>query len=164
MREDILFERGTTLVRRLGLQPGETTRPDLARVDRLQRDHPGTAQSSDGIESGEGRMKETMATAAEAGTLINRLQEGVWELAALVVALRDDPAGDQEQKRQAQQVLVELGLMSETSAGIAPAAGLAELIGSGQRDAYIPFARLSKVGARGDENACFIKKPVSEIA
>jgi hypothetical protein len=76
-------------------------------------------------------MKETVATAAEAGTLINRLQEGVWELAALVVALRDDPAGDPEQKRQAQQVLVELGLMSETSAGIAPAAGLAELIGSG---------------------------------
>jgi SAM-dependent methyltransferase len=84
-------------------------------------------------------MKETIATAAEAGTLINRLQEGVWQLAALAVALRDDPADDAEQKRQAEQVLVELGLMSETSAGIAPAAGLAELIRSG----FIDLAAVS---------------------
>ena len=77
-------------------------------------------------------MTETMATAAEAGTLIHRLQQGVWQLAALAVALHDDPAGDPEQKRQAQQVLVELGLMSETSAGITPTAGLAELISSGR--------------------------------
>jgi Methyltransferase domain len=79
-------------------------------------------------------MKETIATAAEARTLIHRLQLGVWQLAALVVALGDDPARDPEQKRQAQQVLVELGLMSETSAGIAPAAGLAELVRSGLSD------------------------------
>lgn len=77
-------------------------------------------------------MTETVATAAEAGTLINRLQQGVWQLAALAVALGDDPARDPEQKRQAQQVLVELGLMSETSGGIAPAAGLAQLISSGR--------------------------------
>ena len=79
-------------------------------------------------------MKETMATAAEVGTLIHRLQQGVWQLAALAVALRDDPARDPERKRQAQQVLVEMGLMSETSAGIAPASGLAELISSGRSD------------------------------
>jgi hypothetical protein len=79
-------------------------------------------------------MKETMATAAEAGTLIHRLQQGVWQLAALAVALRDDPARDPEQKRQAQQVLVEMGLMSETSAGTTPATGLAELISSGRSD------------------------------
>jgi len=79
-------------------------------------------------------MKETMTTAAEAGTLIRSLQQGVWELAALTVALRDDPARAPEQKRQAEQVLVELGLMSETPTGIAPAAGLAELIKSGFND------------------------------
>jgi Methyltransferase domain len=79
-------------------------------------------------------MKETIATAAEAGTLIHRLQENVWQLAALAVALLDDPARDPGQKRQAQQVLVELGLMSETSAGIAPGAGLADLISSGSSD------------------------------
>jgi hypothetical protein len=79
-------------------------------------------------------MKETVATAAEAGTLIRGLQQGVWQLAALVVALRDDPARDPEQKRQAELVLVELGLMSENSTGIAPAAGLAELIKSGFSD------------------------------
>jgi hypothetical protein len=28
-------------------------------------------------------MKETMATAVEAGTLIHSLQQGVWQLAAL---------------------------------------------------------------------------------
>jgi Methyltransferase domain len=77
-------------------------------------------------------MTETVATAGEAGTLINRLQQGVWQLAALAVALRDEPARDPEQKRQAQQVLVQLGLMAETSAGIAPTAGLAGLIGSGR--------------------------------
>lgn len=77
-------------------------------------------------------MTDTVATAGEAGALINRLQQGVWQLAALAVALGDDPARDPEQKRQAQQVLVELGLMSETSAGIAPAAGLAQLISSGR--------------------------------
>lgn len=76
-------------------------------------------------------MKETMATAVEAGALILRLQQSVWQLAALVVALRDDPATDPNQKRQAQQVLVELGLMSETPEGVAPAAGLAELMASG---------------------------------
>jgi hypothetical protein len=79
-------------------------------------------------------MTETVATAGEAGTLINRLQQGVWQLAALAVALRDEPDRDPEQKRQAQQVLVELGLMSETSAGIAPTAGLAGLIGGGRGD------------------------------
>ncbi len=75
-----------------------------------------------------------IATAAEAGTLIRRLQEGVWQLAALAVALNDDPGRDAEQKRQAQQVLVELGLMSETSGGVVPAAGLAEIVNSGSVD------------------------------
>jgi methyltransferase family protein len=75
-----------------------------------------------------------IATAAEAGTLIRRLQDGVWQLAALAVALNDDPGRDPEQKRQAQQVLVELGLMSETSGGVAAAAGLAELMRSGAGD------------------------------
>jgi hypothetical protein len=79
-------------------------------------------------------MTETIATAAEAGTLVRRLQEGVWQLAALAVALSDDPRRDPEQKRLAQQVLVELGLMSETSGGIGPAAGLAELMSSGPVD------------------------------
>ncbi len=79
-------------------------------------------------------MNETMTTAAEVGTLIRSLQQGVWELAALTVALRDGPARDPEQKRQAEQVLVELGLMSETPTGIAPAAGLAELIKTGFND------------------------------
>jgi hypothetical protein len=79
-------------------------------------------------------MKETIATAAEAGTLVRRLQEGVWQLAALTVALSDDPQRDPEQKRMAQQVLVELELMSETSGGIAPSAGLAELMRSGAVD------------------------------
>jgi hypothetical protein len=79
-------------------------------------------------------MTETIATAAEAGTLVRRLQEGVWQLAALAVALTDDPRRDPEQKRLAQQVLVELGLMSETSGGIGPAAGLAELMTSGPVD------------------------------
>jgi hypothetical protein len=79
-------------------------------------------------------MTETIATAAEAGTLVRRLQEGVWQLATLAVALTDDPRRDPEQKRLAQQVLVELGLMSETSGGIAPAAGLAELIRNGAVD------------------------------
>jgi SAM-dependent methyltransferase len=76
-------------------------------------------------------MKETIATSAEAGTLILRLEQGVWQLAALSVALRDDPPHDLRIKRQAQQVLIELGLMSETSAGVTPAAGLAELMKSG---------------------------------
>ncbi len=76
-------------------------------------------------------MKETVATAAEAGALILRLQQGAWQLAALSVALRDDPARDPMQMRHAQQVLVELGLMSETSTGVTPAAGLAELMKSG---------------------------------
>lgn len=79
-------------------------------------------------------MTETMATAAEAETLVDRLQQGVWELAALAVVLRGDPARDPEQTRQAQQVLVELGLMSETTSGIAPAAGLAEFIRRGRSD------------------------------
>jgi SAM-dependent methyltransferase len=76
-------------------------------------------------------MKETIATAAEAGALILRLEQGVWQLAALAVALRDDPPRDPRNKRQAQQVLIELGLMSETSAGVTPAAGLTELMKSG---------------------------------
>jgi Methyltransferase domain len=79
-------------------------------------------------------MAEMVATAGEAGILVHRLQQGVWQLAALAVALRDEPARDPEQKRQAQRVLVELGLMSETSAGMAPSAGLAELIGGGRTD------------------------------
>jgi SAM-dependent methyltransferase len=79
-------------------------------------------------------VTETIATAAEAGTLVRRLQEDVWLLAALAVALGDDPGRDPEQKRQAQQVLVELGLMSETSGGIRPAAGLAELMSGGSGD------------------------------
>jgi Methyltransferase domain len=79
-------------------------------------------------------MTETIATAAEAETLIHRLQQGVWQLAALAVVLRDDPARDPEQKGQAQQVLVELGLMSETTSGIAPSAGLAEFIRRGRSD------------------------------
>jgi hypothetical protein len=79
-------------------------------------------------------VKVPITSAAEAGTLIHHLQEGVWQLAALAVALGDDPARDPEQKRQAQRVLVELGLLSETSTGVAPAPGLAELIVSGSSD------------------------------
>jgi len=78
-------------------------------------------------------MTEPISTAEEAGTLIHRLHEGVWQLAALAVGL-GDAARDPEQKRLAQQVLVELGLMSETSGGIAPAAGLEEFIRSGLSD------------------------------
>jgi hypothetical protein len=79
-------------------------------------------------------MTEAIATAAEAETLIHRLQQGVWQLAALAVVLRDDPARDPEHRGQAQQVLVELGLMSETTSGIAPSAGLAEFIRRGRSD------------------------------
>jgi hypothetical protein len=79
-------------------------------------------------------VTEVIATAAAASTLIDRLQQGVWQLTALTVALRSDPASDPEQKHQAQRVLVELGLMTETSAGIAPTAGLAELVSSGRSD------------------------------
>jgi Methyltransferase domain len=79
-------------------------------------------------------MTEVVATASGAWTLIDRLQQGVWQLTALAIALRNDPASDSEQKRQAQKVLVELGLMVETSAGIAPAPGLAELISSGRSE------------------------------
>jgi len=77
---------------------------------------------------------KTIATAAEAGTLVGRLQEGVWQLAALTVALSDDPRRDPEQKRLAQQVLVELGLMSEISGGVGPGPGLAELMSTGPID------------------------------
>jgi hypothetical protein len=79
-------------------------------------------------------MTGLIATAAEAESLIHRLQQGVWQLAAVAVVLRDDPARDPEQKRQAQQVLVELGLMSETTSGIAPTAGLAEFIRGGRSE------------------------------
>jgi hypothetical protein len=79
-------------------------------------------------------MTEPVATPEQAGTLINRLQHGVWQLAALTVALGDESTRDREQKRRAQQVLVELGLMSETSAGVAPTPGLAGLIGGGRGD------------------------------
>jgi SAM-dependent methyltransferase len=76
-------------------------------------------------------MTEAVATAAEAGALILRLEQSAWQLAALAVALDDDLERDPIQKRRAQQVLIELGLMSETSAGVTPAAGLAELMHSG---------------------------------
>lgn len=76
-------------------------------------------------------MKQTVATAAEAGALIVRLEQGVWQLAALAAALSDDPGTDPERKRQALEVLVELGLMSESSDGVAPAPGLAELLRGG---------------------------------
>jgi hypothetical protein len=58
---------------------------------------------------------------------LNALHEAVWELAAIVVALRDPPTNDADQLRAAEAVLLEAGLMVASADGPQPAPGLVQL-------------------------------------
>src|SRR5713101_6883963 len=60
---------------------------------------------------------------------LNALHEAVWELAAIALALRDPATTDREQRRAAEQVLVEAGLMVESASGTCPAGGVTEAAG-----------------------------------
>ena len=71
-----------------------------------------------------------MDTADEVGAHLNALHEAVWELAAVALALRDPATTDPEQRRAAERVLVESGLMVAAPAGgVRPAPGLVEIAG-----------------------------------
>ena len=56
---------------------------------------------------------------------LNTLHEAVWELAAVALALRDPATTDPEQRRAAERVLIEAGLMEVSPSGARPAPGLA---------------------------------------
>ncbi len=68
-----------------------------------------------------------MDTADEVRAHLNVLHEAVWELAAVVLALRNS-ATDPDQRRAAEGVLVEAGLMVSSTDGAQPGPGLTEVI------------------------------------
>jgi len=70
-----------------------------------------------------------MDSGEEEGAHLNALHEAVWELAAIALGLRDPATTDREQRRAAEQVLVEAGLMVESASGPRPARGVAEAAG-----------------------------------
>jgi hypothetical protein len=71
-----------------------------------------------------------METGFEVRALLERLQQAVWELAALAIMLRDDAVSD-DLLDNARAVLTELGLMAPSPNGARPVPALAELIGDG---------------------------------
>ena len=73
-----------------------------------------------------------MDTADEVRAHLDTLHEAVWELAAVALALRDPATTDPEQRRAAERVLVESGLMVTAPAGAGPAPGLVEIAGGDQ--------------------------------
>src|SRR4029077_4957839 len=70
-----------------------------------------------------------METATEVQAHLNALHEAVWELAAIVIALRDAGATDAAQGRSAARVLVEWGLMVSSPDGPQPGTGLSQVMG-----------------------------------
>lgn len=70
-----------------------------------------------------------MERAEEVRSRLNTLHEAVWELAAIAVALRDSATTKPEQRQAAERVLIEAGLMVESSGRSRLAPGLAEAAG-----------------------------------
>jgi precorrin-6B methylase 2 len=64
---------------------------------------------------------------------MNTLHEAVWELAAIVIALRDAGATDPAHRRAAEHVLLERGLMVTSEDGPQPCTGLSEVTGGDPR-------------------------------
>ena len=72
-----------------------------------------------------------MQTGAEVRAHLNVLHQAVWELAAIVVVLRDQATTDVDQRRAAEGVLVEAGLMVASPDGARWGPGLAVVVGRG---------------------------------
>lgn len=70
-----------------------------------------------------------METANEVQAHMSALHEAVWQLAAIVVALRDADASDPAQRRAAEHVLLETGLMVPSADGPQPCTGLRQAMG-----------------------------------
>lgn len=73
----------------------------------------------------------SLATPAQVRMLLHRLHQSTWQLAALAVALQEPGRVDPEQRRHAQDVLVQLGLLAEDTGGAVPTPALAELTRAG---------------------------------
>lgn len=72
-----------------------------------------------------------LETGTEVRAHLHRLHEAVWELTAIALALGDPARTDSSQRRAAEQVLLEAGLLVPTVDGAQPSPGLAELISGG---------------------------------
>ena len=72
-----------------------------------------------------------MQTQLEVQAHLNALHKAVWELAAIVVALRDSATVDSEVRQAAEQVLVETDLMVSSAGEARPGPGLTEMIRGG---------------------------------
>jgi hypothetical protein len=70
-----------------------------------------------------------METSDEVRAHLNALHEAVWELAAIVLALRGPATTDPDERRAAERVLLEAGLMVSSSDGVQAGPGLTEVIG-----------------------------------
>lgn len=70
-----------------------------------------------------------METGDEVRAHFNALHEAVWELAAIVLALRDPATTEPDKRRAAERVLLEAGLMVSSSDGVQAGLGLTEVIG-----------------------------------
>src|SRR5262249_2289926 len=73
--------------------------------------------------------RSEMGSAEQVWAHLNSLHEAVWELAAIALALRDPAMTDLEQRRAAEQVLVEDGLMMRSANGAHLARGVTEAAG-----------------------------------
>lgn len=69
-----------------------------------------------------------METAQQVRDLINKLDQSVWELTALSIALREDEGVHPDLRRRALGVLTQLGAYVEEGGGVVPSRGLADLI------------------------------------
>lgn len=70
-----------------------------------------------------------MDTAEEVRRHLHSLHEAVWELAAVVLGLREATSTEPEQRHAAEQVLAEAGVVVASPYGVVPAAGLAPATG-----------------------------------
>jgi hypothetical protein len=70
-----------------------------------------------------------METGSEVRAHINTLHQAVWELAAIATALGGDGRTDPAQRRAAEDVLIETGLMIPSADGPQPCTGLIEVTG-----------------------------------
>jgi hypothetical protein len=68
-------------------------------------------------------------TGDEVRAHLNGLHEAVWELAAIALALRDPATTDPQQRRAAEDVLIEAGLLLKSEGGTDPSPGLVEVTG-----------------------------------
>jgi len=78
-----------------------------------------------------------METAQQVRDLINKLDQSVWELMAMSIALREDEGADPGLRGSALGVLTELGVYVEEDGGVVPSRGLADLIVEAQGGAPV---------------------------